>query len=96
MRPGRAVLGVLGGPQEFGGLGPDGLTVRKVKDHLDFEAIDRGLISRRDRFGNSNAALWAKFAATRICVARGAPAPSAIAGPSRKNVAAGLLERVPQ
>ena len=40
---------------DFGGLGPEGLLVRKVKAHLAEAGVDRGRISRRDRFGHFSA-----------------------------------------
>ena len=41
------------------------LTVRRVRAHLTEADVDRGRISRRDRFGNCSADIWAKFAASR-------------------------------
>ena len=53
---------------DFGGLGENGLVVRKVKAHLSLQAVESGQVSRSDRFGNDQADLWAKHSASRVRV----------------------------
>eukprot|EP00959_Pyramimonas_sp_CCMP1952_P000422 8138-Pyramimonas_sp.AAC.1 len=54
--------------EDFGGLGESGLVVRNIKAHSTSQAVESGLASRRDKFGNSQADVWARHSTARMRV----------------------------